>query len=488
MNTAGWTIAQMAAALRERRVTSTALVTDALARIRATEKRLNAWLTLAEGPALARAAALDARLQAGDELPPLAGVPLGIKDNFNVVGLPARAGSKILGHYQAPYESTATARLLDAGAVLLGKTNQDEFAMGSSGEYSAFGPTHNPWNLDYAPGGSSSGSAAAVAAGHVPGALGTDTGGSIRQPASHCGIVGIKPTYGRVSRYGIFAFASSLDQIGPLTRTVRDAALLLQIIAGADPHDATSAPLPVPDYRAACERGLQGLRIGVPKEYFIKGIAPDVEAAVRESLATLEKNGAKLVEISLPHTEYCVAAYYLIAPAEASSNLARYDGVRYGHRSADARDLLEMYTNTRLDGFGPEVTRRILIGTFALSAGYYDAYYAKAQKARTLIRRDFVEAFKQVDVIGAPTAPETAIKLGARVDDPLGMYLSDILTISVNLAGLPGLVLPCGRDRLGLPIGLQFIGPAFGEEAVFQAAAAWEALRRPEWTWPEVTA
>lgn len=487
MSTAGWTILRMAAALRERQVTSTQLVTDALAHIRATNDKLNAWLTVAEAPALDRAAAIDARLQAGEKLSPLAGVPLGIKDNFNVLGLPARAASKILGNYVAPYESTATARLLEAGAVLLGKTNQDEFAMGSSGEYSAFGPTRNPWNPAYAPGGSSSGSATAVAAGNVPGALGTDTGGSIRQPASHCGIVGVKPTYGRVSRYGIFAFASSLDQIGPLTRSVRDAALLLGVIAGGDPHDATSAPLPVPDYLAACERGLAGLRIGVPKEYFIKGIAPDVEKAVRDSLALLEQNGARLVEISLPHTPYCVAAYYLIAPAEASSNLARYDGVRYGHRGSGARDLLEMYTETRREGFGPEVTRRILIGTFALSSGYYDAYYAKAQKARTLIRRDFLEAFGKVDVIVTPTAPETAIKIGDRVDDPLAMYLSDILTISVNLAGLPGLVAPCGLDRQDLPIGLQFIGPAFGEEVLFQAGAAWEALRQPAWTWPEVT-
>jgi aspartyl-tRNA(Asn)/glutamyl-tRNA(Gln) amidotransferase subunit A len=477
----------MAAALRDGRVTSRQLTHDALARIHATDRKLHAWLTVADEFALAQADAADARLKAGDELAPLTGIPLAIKDNFNVKGLPARAASKILGDYVAPYESTTTQKLRAAGAVIIGKTNQDEFAMGSSGEYSAFGPTRNPWHTDYTPGGSSSGSAAAVAARHVPGALGTDTGGSIRQPASHCGIVGIKPSYGRVSRYGIFAFASSLDQIGPLARTTRDTALLLQAIAGHDPHDATSVPLPVPDYLAACERGLNGLRIGVPKDYFTAGINAEVEAAIRGALATLEKNGAKLIEIALPHTEYCVAAYYIIAPAEASSNLARYDGVRYGFRTGEARDLFDLYTRTRLEGFGPEVTRRILIGTFALSSGYYEAYYGKAQKARTLIRRDFQQAFEQVDVVCTPTAPETAIKLGERVDDPLAMYLSDIFTISVNLAGLPGLVLPCGRDAKGLPIGLQIIGPAFREEQVFQTAAAYEALRGEAWPWPEVT-
>jgi aspartyl-tRNA(Asn)/glutamyl-tRNA(Gln) amidotransferase subunit A len=485
MNSTDWTIHEMADALRAGRVTSRKLTEDALARIAATDGKLHAWLTVANDFALAQADAADMRLAAGDATP-LTGVPLAIKDNFNVTGLPARAASKILGNYVAPYESTATARLRAAGAVLVGKTNHDEFAMGSSGEYSAFGPTHNPWNLDYSPGGSSSGSAAAVAARHVPGALGTDTGGSIRQPASHSGIVGIKPTYGRISRYGIFAFASSLDQVGPFARTTRDAALLLQTMAGVDPRDATSAPVPVPDYLAACARGPQGLRIGVPKEYFVEGISPDVAAAVRGALAKLEGAGAKIVEISLPHTEYCVAAYYIIAPAEASSNLARYDGVRYGYRSRDVRDLSDMYTRSRLEGFGPEVTRRILIGTFALSSGYYDAYYGKAQKARTLIRRDFLDAFRTVDVICAPTAPETAIKLGERVDDPLAMYVSDILTISVNLAGLPGLVLPCGKDRGGLPIGLQIIGPAFGEERVFQTAAAYENARGFDWTWPEV--
>ncbi len=475
----------MGAALRAGQVTARRLAEDALARIEQTDPALGAWLAVPREAALAEADAADRRLHKGGEITPLTGIPLGIKDNFHVRGLPATAGSKILGAYVAPYESTATARLRDAGAVLLGKTNLDEFAMGSSGEFSAFRPTRNPWDLTRTPGGSSAGSAAAVAARHVPGALGTDTGGSIRLPASHCGVVGVKPTYGRVSRYGIFAFASSLDQVGPFARDVRDAALLLQAIAGYDDRDATTVPAPVPDYLAACDRGLNGLRVGVPREYFGPGLAPAVEDKVRAALALLERQGARLCEISLPHTKYGVAVYYLIAPAECSSNLARYDGVRYGHR-VPGDELVELYTRTRHEGFGPEVTRRILLGTFALSAGYYDAYYRKAQQARTLIRRDFTAAFETVDVICAPVAPETAFRFGERLDDPLAMYLSDALTIGVNLAGLPALSVPCGRDGDGLPVGLQIIAPAFGEEAMFGAAAGYEAAAGLDWPWPEV--
>ncbi|MDP8226001.1 MAG: Asp-tRNA(Asn)/Glu-tRNA(Gln) amidotransferase subunit GatA [Candidatus Lernaella stagnicola] len=442
MTTVDWTLRGMIQARREGRVTSRRLVEDALARIAAENPMLNAWLSVATEEALAAADDIDRRAAGGGHLPPLAGVPLGIKDNLNVRGQPARAASKILGGYVAPYESTVTARLREAGAILLGKTNLDEFGMGSSGEFSAFGPTRNPWDHQRVPGGSSSGSAVAVAARHVPGALGTDTGGSIRQPASHCGVVGIKPTYGRVSRYGLFAYASSLDQVGPLARTVYDAALLLQTIAGPDPRDATSVDEPLSDYVAAAGRGVDGLRLGVPREYFGSGIAPDVARAVREALSLLERHGATLVEVSLPHTEVCVPVYYLLAAAEASANLARYDGVRYGHRSPASRDLSALYGNTRAEGFGPEAKRRILLGTFALSAGYYDAYYGKAQKARALIRRDFEDALAGVDALVGPVAPETAVRLGERVDDPVAMYLSDVLTIGVNLAGLPALSVP----------------------------------------------
>ncbi len=480
-----WSIEETAAHLRAGDVTAVSLAEEALARIAADDEQLGAWLHVDREHALTQAQAADDRLRAGDNITELTGVPLAIKDNFNVVGLPATAGSKILGDYVAPYESTATARLRRAGAVLVGKTNLDEFAMGSSGEYSGFRPTKNPWNLAYTPGGSSSGSAVAVAARHVPGALGTDTGGSIRLPASHCGVVGVKPSYGRVSRYGIFAFASSLDQVGPFARTVRDGALLLQHLAGHDERDATTVPLAVPNYLAACERGLDGLRIGMPREYFGPGIQPQVEEAVRRAIQVMKQNGAEVLDVSLPHTPYCVAAYYLIAPAECSSNLARYDGVRYGVRAA-GDDLGAMYTATRRHGFGPEVTRRILLGAFALSAGYYDAYYLKALKARTLIRNDFLKVFNEVDVIAAPVAPEPAIRLGERLDDPLAMYLSDILTIGVNLAGICGLSTPCALSSEGLPIGLQLLGPAFGEEKMFAAAAGYEAMAGNEWPWPEV--
>ena len=411
---------------------------------------------------------------------PLRGIPLAIKDVLCTEGTPTTCGSRILENFVPPYDATAVARLKAAGAILLGKTNTDEFTMGSSTENSAFFTTHNPWDLSRVPGGSSGGSAAAIAADECLGALGTDTGGSVRQPAALCGVVGLKPSYGRVSRYGLVAFASSLDQIGVLAKDVTDAALLLGVIAGHDPRDSTSMDVPVPDYNNGLGKGtdLGGVRVGVPKEYFIEGMQPEVEAAVRAAVGQLADLGAEIVEVSLPHTDYALPVYYLIAPAEASANLARYDGVRYGLR-VDGSGLIETYKATRGQGFGPEVKRRIMLGTYALSAGYYDAYYLKAQKARTLIKADFDAAFGQVDVIVAPTSPTTAFRIGEKVDDPLQMYLSDVFTLSMNLAGICGLSLPCGFDEAGLPIGLQVMGPAFGEEAVLRVAYAYE--QATEW-------
>jgi aspartyl-tRNA(Asn)/glutamyl-tRNA(Gln) amidotransferase subunit A len=405
-----------------------------------------------------------------------------------VEGAPATCGSKILENFVPPFEATVTRKLRTAGAVIVGKTNTDEFAMGSSTENSAYFTTRNPWDLSRVPGGSSGGSAAAVAAEACLGALGTDTGGSVRQPASLCGVVGIKPTYGRVSRYGLVAFASSLDQIGALAKDVTDAATLLGAIAGYDPLDSTSVDTPVPDYVAALRRArsvppegfaqtgpsLLGLRVGVPGEYFVEGMQPEVEHAVRQAIATLVDLGAEVREISLPHTQYALPVYYLIAPAEASANLARYDGVRYGLHHPDAQTLWDGYRLSRGAGFGPEVKRRIMLGTYALSAGYYDAYYLKAQQVRTLLKRDFDQAFEQVDVIACPVSPTTAFKIGEKADDPLSMYLADVFTLSLNLAGNCGLSVPCGFDAAGLPIGLQLIGPAFGEETILQAAYAYE--------------
>ncbi|MDX8402402.1 MAG: Asp-tRNA(Asn)/Glu-tRNA(Gln) amidotransferase subunit GatA [Mariprofundaceae bacterium] len=449
-----------------------------LDRIERLNPSLNAFVHLDAAHALEQAKASDARRAKG-EARPLEGLPVAVKDIFCTQNGPTTCCSRILAGFHAPYDAHVITRLKEAGAVLLGKTNMDEFAMGSSNETSAFGPCRNPWDADRIPGGSSGGSAAAVAAGLAPAALGTDTGGSIRQPAALTGITGMKPTYGRVSRRGIIAFASSLDQAGPMTRTVRDAAMLAAAISGHDPADATSvADAPAVDWRAACERqDMKGMRIGKPREYFVDGMDTGVREAVEAALARCAELGAQIVDISLPHTEYAVAAYYVIAPSEASANLARYDGVRFGHRCDDPADLADMYARTRDEGFGAEVKRRILTGTFALSSGYYDAYYKKAQQVRTLIRHDFTEAFAKVDVIATPTSPVTAFRIGEKTDDPLTMYLSDIFTIAVNLAGLPALSQPCGfvrRDEAELPVGLQWIAPAWREDMLFAAAAAFE--------------
>ena len=479
-----WTVAAARRALDRRETSAVELARFFLGRSARLEPSVHALLTVTTEHALADAEAADRRLRAGDG-GPLLGVPVVLKDIFATRGIATTCASRILEGFIPPYDSDAAERLQRAGAVLIGKANMDEFAMGSSTENSAFGVTHNPWDLERVPGGSSGGSAAAVAAGECLASLGTDTGGSIRLPASYCGISGIKPTYGRVSRFGVVAYASSLDQVGPFAWTVHDLATVLGVIAGHDPRDSTSVPRPVPDYASGLTGDVKGLRIGVPREYFVKGMAPDVERAVRVAIDQLAALGAAVVEVSLPHTEYAVAAYYLIATAEASSNLARYDGVKYGlRRDERGASLLEMYRKTRDGGFGAEVKRRIMLGTYALSAGYYDAYYLKAQKVRTLIRRDFLAAFEHCDLIATPTAPTTAFRLGEKTADPLEMYLSDIFTISVNLAGLPGLVVPCGFDTQDLPIGLQLIAPPFGEEVAlragdaYQGATGWHA-RRP---------
>jgi aspartyl-tRNA(Asn)/glutamyl-tRNA(Gln) amidotransferase subunit A len=458
--------------------TSVELTEALLERILAVDNDVKAYLTLTPEAALEQARAADDR-RANGESDPLLGIPLAIKDVLCTRGIPTTCGSRILESFVPPYDATAVARLKTAGAVLLGKTNTDEFAMGSSTENSGYFTTRNPWDLDRVPGGSSGGSAAAVAADACVAALGTDTGGSVRQPASLCGVVGLKPTYGRVSRYGLIAYASSLDQIGTLAKDVTDAAILLGAIAGHDPRDSTSIDAPVPDYRAALSGDVAGVRIGVPKEYFIDGMQPAVEAAVRAAVDTLAGLGTEVVEIGLPHTDYALPVYYLIAPAEASANLARYDSVRYGLRVDDSGDLIQTYKDTRGQGFGQEVKRRIMLGTYALSAGYYDAYYLKAQKVRTLIKNDFDTAFKQVDVIVAPTSPTTAFRIGEKADDPLQMYLSDVFTLSMNLAGNCGLSLPCGFDEQGLPIGMQIMGPPLGEEQVLRVAHTFE--QATEW-------
>jgi aspartyl-tRNA(Asn)/glutamyl-tRNA(Gln) amidotransferase subunit A len=439
------------------------------------EPKIKAYITQApKDRMLEDAETVDRQLRGWRRTTPLMAMPIAIKDNICTEGVKTTCGSRILENFVPPYDATVIARLRAQQYCLVGKTNLDEFAMGSSTENSAFGPTRNPWNPAYIPGGSSGGSAAAVGADLCVAALGSDTGGSIRQPASCCGVVGLKPTYGRVSRYGLVAFASSLDQIGTITKDVRDAAILLKAIAGHDPLDSTSAELPVPDYMKALKENMRGMTVGVPKEFFTEGMDPEVEQAVQAAIDEMKNLKAAVKEISLPTTQHAIAAYYLIAPAEASSNLARYDGVRYGFRAPKAEGLLEMYLKTRQEGFGAEVKRRIMLGTYALSAGYYDAYYAKAQSVRTMIKRDFEEAFKQVDVIVTPTMPTPAFKLGEKTKDPLQMYLSDIFTISVNLAGVPAIVVPCGISSGKLPIGLQIIGRAFEEEKILRAAHAYE--------------
>jgi aspartyl-tRNA(Asn)/glutamyl-tRNA(Gln) amidotransferase subunit A len=449
------------------------LLDACLARISALDAKVHAFLRLTESEARAAARASAQRRASGAPLSPLDGVPVALKDIFCTEGVETTCGSKILAGYVPPYDATVVRKLKAAGAVLVGKLNMDEFAMGSSTENSAFGPTMNPWDLSRTPGGSSGGSAAAVAARMVPGTLGTDTGGSIRQPASLVGCAGMKPTYGRVSRFGVIAFASSLDQVGPFAQDVRGVAMLLKAIAGHDPNDQTSSLRPVPDYAAALAQGVRGLRIGVPREYFGEGLHPEVAAAVRAAIEKLRAEGCEVKEISLPNSPHAIATYYIVATAEASSNLARYDGVRYGHR-AKAPQLLEMYEKTRAEGFGAEVKRRIMLGTYALSAGYYDAYYLRAQKVRALIRRDFDNAFAEVDAVVSPTSPTTAFRLGEKLDDPLAMYLNDVYTVPANLAGLPGISVPCGFDSRRLPIGLQLIGRPFDEETLLRLAHAAE--------------
>ncbi len=463
--------------LARKELTSVELTEAIFERIEQIDPALHAYLYVARKAALAQAQEADARRSRGEDTP-LLGVPLAIKDIICVKGMPATAGSKILQGFVPPYDATVVSRLRALGTVFLGKTNTDEFAMGSSTENSAYGVTRNPWDLRRVPGGSSGGSAAAVAADLCLGAFGTDTGGSVRQPASLCGVVGIKPSYGRVSRYGLIAFASSLDQIGPLAKDVQDAAILLGAIAGHDPLDSTSMPIEAPDYAAHLPSDLKGLRVGVPREYFIEGMQPEVEQAIRTAIDVMKSLGAEIKGVSLPHTDYGLPVYYLLAPAEASANLARFDGVRYGLR-VDGGDMWSTYKDTRGQGFGPEVKRRIMLGTYALSTGYYDAYYLKAQKVRTLIKGDFDAAFKEVDVIACPTSPTTAFKIGEKVDDPLQMYLSDVFTLNQNLAGICGISLPCGFDGQGLPIGLQINGPAFREEKIIQAAYAYE--QATEW-------
>jgi aspartyl-tRNA(Asn)/glutamyl-tRNA(Gln) amidotransferase subunit A len=474
MDVSTLTIEQVRNAIAARTTTATALAESFYAKIEKEDEQVGAFLTLCKDRALRKAAEIDAIAARSEPLPPLAGVPVGIKDVMVTRGIRSTAGSKILGNYIPPYDCTAVSRMEAAGAVVLGKMNCDEFAMGSSNENSAYKPVHNPRDLSRVPGGSSGGSAAAVAAGTAVVTLGSDTGGSIRQPASFCGVVGVMPTYGRVSRYGLIAFASSLDHIGPLARNVKDAATVLRTIAGRDAMDSTSAEVPVPDYVAALQKPVRGLKVGVAKEYFGEGLDQEVRSAVEKAIAKLAELGCEIVDVSLPHTEYAVPAYYIIATAEASANLARFDGVRYGYRSPSARTLSEMYRRSRDEGFGAEVKRRIILGTYVLSAGYYDAYYLKAQRVRTLLTRDFEEAFRKVDAIVTPTSPTAAFKLGEKVDDPLAMYLADIYTVTADLAGIPGISIPCGETKEKLPIGLQILGRHFDEATILRVAHAYE--------------
>ena len=468
------TVESTRTAIAEKQFAATRLVEEFYRKIKAEDGDIHAYLTLCEERALAQARHIDDLAGRGEALPPLAGVPVGIKDVMVTQGVRSTAGSKMLENFIPPYTCTAVARLEAAGAIVLGKLNCDEFAMGSSNENSAYGPVRNPRDKSRVPGGSSGGSAAAVAAGTAVAALGSDTGGSIRQPAAFCGVVGLMPTYGRVSRYGLIAFASSLDHVGPLTKTVKDAAILLRHIAGRDPLDSTSAHVPVPDYEQEIGKPVRGLKLGVPREYFGEGLDGDIRAVTETAIQELAVDGCEIIPISLPHTAYAIPTYYVIATAEASSNLARYDGVRYGYRSPQARTLSEMYRKSRDQGFGAEVKRRIMLGTYALSSGYYDAYYLKAQKVRTLLARDFDAAFRQVDAIVTPTTPTAAFRLGEKSDDPLAMYLADIYTVVGDLVGVPGISVPCGNTRSGLPAGLQILGRHFDEGTVLRLGHAVE--------------
>jgi aspartyl-tRNA(Asn)/glutamyl-tRNA(Gln) amidotransferase subunit A len=464
-------------AVQQKQTTAKALAESFYAKIASDDPKIGAYLTLSKERAFAQAEKIDRIADRGDELPPLAGVPLGIKDVMMTRGVRTTAGSKVLKDFIAPYDCTAVQRLEDAGAIVLGKLNCDEFAMGSSNENSGFHPVHNPRDLSRVPGGSSGGSAAAVAAGTAVATLGSDTGGSIRQPAAFCGVVGLMPSYGRVSRYGLIAFASSLDHIGPLTKSVKDAAIMLQTIAGRDPMDSTSADIPVPNYVEEIGRDVKGMKIGIADEYLGEGLDPEIRAAVEKCIEQLKTAGCEVVRVSLPHTKYAIPTYYLVATAEASSNLARFDGVRYTHRSAEAKTLGEMYRRSRDEGFGMEVKRRIMLGTYALSAGYYDAYYLKAQKVRTLLAQDFEQAFLKCDAIVTPTTPTPAFKLGEKSDDPLEMYLNDIYTVTADLVGIPGISVPCGVTRENLPIGLQILGKHFDEGKILRLAHVVEHMQ-----------
>lgn len=460
--------------LAKKECSSVELTQSVLDRIKAKDREIGAYLTVCEEEALKKAAEVDEKREKGESLSALAGIPMGIKDNICTRGIRTTCASRILENFVPPYDAFVMEKLNAKDAVILGKLNMDEFAMGSSTENSYFQKTHNPWNTQCVPGGSSGGSAASVASGEAIVSLGSDTGGSIRQPAAYCGIVGLKPTYSSVSRYGLVAFASSLDQIGPMGRSVKDVAMLYSAICGRDPHDATSALREYPDFAAGIKKDVKGLRIGIPKEYFGEGVAEDVKAAVWNVAKTLEKESAVLVDVSLPSTDYALSAYYIIASAEASSNLARFDGVKYGYRAKEYKNLTEMYENTRSEGFGAEVKRRIMLGTYVLSSGYYDAYYKKAKFTQIRIQEEFCKAFESCDLLLTPTTPETAFKLGERVDDQVKMYMNDILTVTVNIAGLPGLSVPCGLDKKGLPVGCQLIGPKFSEQTLFNAASVWE--------------
>jgi len=473
-------------AIRSGKTSSREWVDRALSRIQELEPKLHALVSYDGDRAMERAELVDEQIAGGQAVGELAGVPILIKDNLCTSWGRTTCSSKILENFEAPYDACVVQKLEAAGAIIVGKTNLDEFAMGSSTENSAWGPTRNPWDLERAPGGSSGGSAAAVAAGIVAGSLGSDTGGSIRQPASFCGVTGLKPTYGRVSRYGLVAYGSSLDQIGPFARNIYDLALLLKVIAGHDPRDSTCVNEPVPDYVAGLDRPLGKMRIGYAEEYFGEGLDGEVRRIVEKALDEYRAAGATVMPIHLPHMKYAIAAYYVIVTAEASSNLARYDGVHYGYRTADPRDYIDMYCTSRQEGFGAEVRRRIMLGTYVLSSGYYDAYYLKAAKVRTLIKNDFEKAFEQVDAIACPTSPTPPIRIGERINDPLAMYLLDVYTVSANLAGIPGLSMPCGFTATGLPVGLQLMGPHFGEEQLLQIAHAYQS--RTDWhtRWPAI--